>query len=317
MNTKMIPLQAELDRLLRYEKEHGLGYDDFMALVNMSKELLPLHSADPNHIESTWMKYRMNNLEQNEYRFHPEAFAGFDEIVGAEHIAECIRNKGVFGTFHYGAYRYVGLELVRMMEETNSHLDVVVDQDSYDSDQELQAWNDIRRDADIHYIVSEEQGSGLKLVRILRSRGNILLYLDGNTGSGEDSQPLVCDHLTSSVQMRSGIYRLVSLLKKELCIVIADQPEPGYNRLIAYKPFAVDKTKLQQGADHSYALFRDSLLKRPDLWRFWYRHHQYVHQWGEDSTSEVSLTPQVDWIDEEYGLGVDLRTGQIYETKTN
>ncbi|WP_411349086.1 hypothetical protein [Paenibacillus sp. WLX2291] len=317
MNTKTTPLQNELDQLLRYEKEHGLGYDDFMALVNISKELLPLDSADTNHIESTWMKYRMNNLEQNEYRLSPDAFAGFDEIVGAEHILQCVRNKGVFGTFHYGAYRYVGLELVRMMENLNSRLDVVVDQDSYDSEKELELWNDIRRESDIHYIVSEEQGSGLKLVRILRNRGNILLYLDGNTGSGEDSQPLVCQHLTSSVQMRSGIYRLVSLLKKELCIVIADQPEPGHNRLIAYKPFAVDKTTLQSSADHSYSLFRDSLMKRPDLWRFWYRHHQYVHQWGDTLTDESSFSPNVDWIDEEYGLGVDLRTGQIYETKTN
>lgn len=317
MNIKTEDLKSQLNQLLQTEKELGVEYDDFMALMNICKEFLPLDHTSSTDIEKIWMQYRLNNLEQNEYRFQPELFTGFDEIIGQEHILECIKNKGVFGTFHYGAYRYVALELIKLVKEHSSSLDVVVDTDSYESEKDLHKWNEIRKKADVNYIISEEHGSGLKLVRILKNRGNILLYLDGNTGSGEDSQPMFCDHITSSVNMRSGIYRLVSLLKKELCVILADQPQPGYNRLIAYKPFAVSKSNIKEGVDQSYEFFRESLLHRPDLWRFWYRHHHYVENWQEIATNQDLATPNIDWVEAEYGLGIDLRTGHMYETKTS
>ncbi|MDY0404250.1 hypothetical protein P5G51_001435 [Virgibacillus sp. 179-BFC.A HS] len=195
----------------------------------------------------------------------------------------------------------------------SSSLDIVVDRDSYESEKELLEWNKIRKKDDINYIVSEDFGSGLKLLRVLKKRGNILLYLDGNTGAGEDSVPSVCRHISSITQMRSGIYRLVSLLKRKICMVIADQPEPGVNRLIAYKPFAIEKDSLNEGIELAYSNFRKALQQKPELWRFWYRYHHYVDSWAHISRNS---SPEVDWVNKEYGLGVDLRTGKLYEIET-
>ncbi|WP_112180329.1 MULTISPECIES: hypothetical protein [Paraliobacillus] len=308
-------LMQEISEMLKHEKKQGLLHHDFMALVNIAKELLPL-GYSINNIEDIWTKYRLNNLEQNQYRLDPDLFEGFDEVIGEENIIECIKNKGVFGTFHYGAYRYVPLYLNNYVQSNVSSLDIVVDRDSFESENGLVKWKKLRTKADVNYIISEEYGSGLKLLRTLKQRGNILLYLDGNTGSGEDSNPMSCKHITSRVKMRSGIYRLVSLLKKDLCIIVADQPKEGYNRLIAYKPFSVNKRNIELGVEDSYSLFRKSILERPELWRFWYRHHNYVEQWQALFINSVVPSPQVQWVEEETGLGIDLRTGNVYQTET-
>jgi hypothetical protein len=306
-------MKKELNKILSTEKTNGVNYDDFMALVNIAKEILPCEGTNKSMVQNTWFNYRLNNMEQNKYRYNPTLFHGFDEVVGENNIIECIEGGGVFGTFHYGAYRYVPSIINDYIKDRSSSLDIVVDRESYESEKELDEWNKIRKENDVNYIVSEDYGSGLKLLRILKKRGNILLYLDGNTGSGNDSVPSVCRHITSVTQMRSGIYRLASLLKRKICIVIADQPEPGVNRLVAYKPFAIEKNSLDEGVERAYSYFRCSLKQNPALWRFWYRYHNYVEKWDHVC---ANFDPEVDWMNQEHGLGVDLRTGKLYEIET-
>lgn len=169
--------QNKLTEQLNEETVNGSHHDDFLALVNISRELLPL-SKGKEEIMSLWRKYRLNNEEQNYLRHEPYGFQGFKEIIGSENITSCFEQGGVFATFHFGHYRYVPFQLGHLlnMNKDNS-IDIVVDQESFDSELQLTKWNELREEYNVNYIISEENNSGLKLLRILKQHKSFLLYL--------------------------------------------------------------------------------------------------------------------------------------------
>ncbi|MDY0404249.1 hypothetical protein P5G51_001430 [Virgibacillus sp. 179-BFC.A HS] len=97
MKKSIYDIKEELRKSLDIERQNGVNYDDFMALANMAKEFLPYENVNKSEIENTWIDYRINNIEQNEYRYDPTLFHGFDEVVGEKNIIECINDRGVLG----------------------------------------------------------------------------------------------------------------------------------------------------------------------------------------------------------------------------
>ncbi len=303
-----------MDEVFAYEKEHGSSIGNFKSLVNISKEF-SYFNYDANSILDIWKQYRINNHIQDLYRDDPYLFHGFKEVIGEEHIRSCFAQGGVFATYHFGDYRYVPFQIYEStnMNKENS-IDIVVDTESYESERSLTKWNELREKNNVNYIISENHSSGLKLLKILRKSGSILLYLDGNSGLGNDSYEIFVRHLSSTVQIRSGIFRLVALLQKPICIIVADQSKQGRSRIIAYEPFFVNKNQLELAVEKAYSFFRNALKKNPHLWRFWFRHHRYVKEWGTP-TLHCEKSINIDWYSEDKKFGIDLRTGTIYQMK--
>lgn len=306
--------QIQHDCMLKLSEEsmYGSDFDNFIALVNLSKELQPLLQYDKLKIIQVWKKYRFNNEVQNYLRQEPFAFSGFKEKIGMENIISCFEKGGVFATFHFGYYRHVPFELTKSLNEGNKFsLDIVVDRESYNSELELTKWNEIKQENNISYIIAEENISGLKLLRLLKQGGSFLLYLDGNTGAGEDSKPIEVRHITSLIRLRSGIFRLLQLTKKPLCLVMTDLNSDGEPRLKAENLKYFRKENFEQSVNEIYTIFRNTLINRPELWRFWYRHHLYVNSWMEIKNS-MTNSPSIDWRSNN-GLGLDLTTGNVYK----
>ncbi|MFS1519697.1 hypothetical protein V1503_25045 [Bacillus sp. SCS-151] len=312
MNNLLKQTAIDIESILKKEEDEGSSNDNFFALANITKELLPTKQYSREQLLEIWKNYRTSNERQNIFRLEP-LLQEFKEIRGIENLKKCCEEGGVFGTFHYGDYRHVPFQITKslQMDKTNS-LNIVVDQDSYNSEIELKKWNKLREKYNVKYIVSEEENSGLKLLRLLRKGRSILLYLDGNTGSGDDSQPFNVQHITSTVHIRSGIFRLVQLLKKPMCIVIADKNANGESRLTAYKPITVNKDTLKKSIDYSYELFRNKLVEQPELWRFWFRHHRYVKEWDNIHINETHIQ-NIDWFNNKKEFGLDLETGNIFK----
>lgn len=306
--------QIQHDCMLKLSEEsmYGSDFDNFIALVNLSKELQPILQYDKLKIIQVWKKYRFNNEVQNYLRQEPFAFSGFKEKIGMENIISCFEKGGVFATFHFGYYRHVPFELTKSLNEGNKFsLDIVVDRESYNSELELTKWNEIKQENNISYIIAEENISGLKLLRLLKQGGSFLLYLDGNTGAGEDSKPIEVRHITSLIRLRSGIFRLLQLTKKPLCLVMTDLNSDGEPRLKAENLKYFRKENFEQSVNEIYTIFRNTLINRPELWRFWYRHHLYVNSWMEIKNS-MTNSPSIDWRSNN-GLGLDLTTGNVYK----
>lgn len=297
---------------LSEESMYGSDFDNFIALVNLSKELQPLLQYDKSKIMRVWEKYRFNNEVQNYLRQEPYTFSGFKEIIGMENIVSCFEEGGVFATFHFGHYRHVPIELTKSLNNSkNFSLDIVVDRESYNSELELTKCNEIKQQSNISYIIAEENISGLKLLRLLKQGGSFLLYLDGNTGAGEDSKPIEVQHITSLISLRSGIFRLLQLTKKPLCLVMADLNSDGEPRLKAENLRYINKENFEQSVNEIYSIFRNTLTNQPELWRFWYRHHLYVNSWMEIKNS-MTNSPSIDWRSNN-GLGLDITTGNVYK----
>ncbi len=306
--------QIQHDCMLKLSEEsiYGSDFDNFIALVNLSKELQPLLQYDKLKIIQVWEKYRFNNEVQNYLRQEPFAFSGFKEKIGMENIISCFEKGGIFATFHFGHYRHVPLELTKSLNKGNNFsLDIAVDRESYDSELELTKWNEIKQENNISYIIAEENISGLKLLRLLKQGGSFLLYLDGNTGAGEDSKPIEVQHITSLIRLRSGIFRLLLLTKKPLCLVMADLNSDGEPRLKAENLRYFRKENFEQSVNEIYTIFRNTLINHPELWRFWYRHHLFVNSWIEINNS-MTNSPSIDWRSNN-GLGLDITTGNVYK----
>ncbi|MDX8361512.1 hypothetical protein [Cytobacillus sp. IB215316] len=300
-----------IEDVLVDEEKYGSHHDDFMALANLSKELNPTSKYDINNLLDIWKKYRKHNEKQNLNRTDPSLFSGFKEIHGLQYLKDCVEQGGVFATYHYGDYRHVPVEIVKSLDlNENNSIDMVVDNESYHSEMSLTLWKELKEELFIKFIVSESETSGLKLLRKLRNGRSILLYLDGNSGSGDDSYPAEVNHISSRVQIRSGIFRLIQMLKKPLCVVLADHNDQGEARLTAYPLITISKDNLQEGIDQSYEIFTKNLEKSPHLWRFWFRHHKYVNEWNRNSNHSEH---KIHWRNRNGTLGVDLSTGNIYK----
>lgn len=302
----------QIVKVLQEEVSIGSNFGDFLALVNIAKEFSPLKNYNKENLMDLWKNYRINNAVQNHLRHNPFDFLGFSEIIGIENIISCFKQGGVFATFHFGHYRHVPFQLSQIlnMNKENS-IDIVVDQESYNSEMELTEWNLLREKYKVNYIISEEINSGLKLLRLLKQDKSFLLYLDGNTGAGNDSYPLEVLHITSITKIRSGIFRLLQLTNKPLCLLVSSLNSEEKPYLQAYKPIIINKENLEEAVNEIYSLFRFSLSERPELWRFWYRYHLNVDRWEEKQNTELSQ-PIIDWKSNN-GLGVDLSTANVYK----
>jgi len=193
----------------------------------------------------------------------------------------------------------------------NIPLAAVLDNDSYNNENSvLRAEHENLR---IEYILAEDPKSIFKMKRILKNNGVIIICIDGNTGSGKDSNDYTAKLLNSVVNVRSGSFRLLSMTKKPFFPVLANG-----DILQIYDKCYVEKSNIGVSIEYLYRTFNNLLKENPYLWRFWYIYHKQVHLWNDPPPiNEGDIIPREMWFTflEKSGekVGLEVSTGRVYK----
>ncbi|HWI64836.1 MAG TPA: hypothetical protein VNT75_23650 [Symbiobacteriaceae bacterium] len=295
------------------ERTDGVPFPYFVGLSNLARELLPMGAGRP--LEDVWIDWRVHLAVTDTYREQPELFPGFDEVIGLNHVLDRLQGGGVILTLHYGDYRHTSQVIASAVRtaDPRASLALVVDEDSYRNEIDLPKWNRFREEMGCELFVAESEQVGLKLVRHLRAGGWLVVYLDGGKGVGVDPSPVSLRFLTSTIEVRSGLFRMLASLGKPVIPMLAERTDEQRTRLVFHEPVFINGRDLTAGVDACYDRFRQPLARFPEFWRFWFRHNQQVRAWAP-SPEQNGAEPTLSWVcrDVTPPLAVDMATGALY-----
>lgn len=161
-----------------------------------------------------------------------QSLAGIEESM-TELLEDVTSNIGsenftskIFCTFHYASYRLVCPYLIK----SNINLGLVVADKPYkeQSGKYYEQINNIKKYYNVNpsfeVINAENANAFKKMINILKNGGNLLLYVDGNTGVNEKISNLhIIDFLNHKFYSRKGIPILSYLTKSDIIPVIMNR----------------------------------------------------------------------------------------------
>jgi len=263
---------------------------------NMVRELGPL-GFTPEQIEEHWCKYRAHRKIQQEVIDRPEVFPGFAEVKGQEHMRRILDEGGAFLSWHFGLMRYnlepILAELYRRQElGMNRPFVQVGSQAAVERESGLDEWVAMRQRCGIELLSSQDRMTGLKLFNHLKLGGAFTLFLDGQTGFNDDNRMIHTPFLSSTIKVRSGIFRILHRSKKPVCIVTTRYNEEYQPTITFHEPIQVFDPQAACVEVHRY--FQSELIEHPEWWFAWYQHHPTVIAWHpslEGTTPAATIQP--------------------------
>lgn len=278
-----------IDCQIATEEIIGSEYSDFIALVNLSKELACFNRFTNVEVINFWRNYRINKYIQKKYKLNPHYFKGFKEIVGLNNIYLCQKAGGIFCTFQFGDFNPINYQLYKILKSNvfltdNKYLDV----------------------ADLQTIKKDEIYPGLLFL-------DNLLY--NRIGTKDNDKTFL------NLTFKSDAIDLLCSLKKPFCLLIADRNRNGESRLTAYNLFRsihVEESKKQKLFTSILEPFNLKLRIYPHLWGLWDKLYTYEAR-IEENLKFREL--EVNWFDSDKNLGLNIKTGNILsleeDTKSN
>jgi len=310
--TESSPLDTGRANKREEERRSGVELDIFMALSNLARELIPLNYPRP--VEDVWFAYRDHIALTDMYRERPHLFTGYAHVEGLQHLTGRLDAGGVILLLHLGDYRHGPLVVTQEIRKLAKDvpLAMLVDHDSYSSEANLPIWLGFRREYNVEFMIAENPHIGIQIMRHLRRGGWIYVYLDGNTGAGNDASPLELRFLSSRIRLRSGLFRLLARTGSAVVPMVTDRADGIRPRIAMHPAVHVSPGALDQGLEDCFQHFREPLLRQPELWRFWFRHHHQVVRWHP--IAEPEAPSAVDWRCNEVvpPLGLSLASGRVF-----
>ncbi|MGV2385227.1 MAG UNVERIFIED_CONTAM: hypothetical protein LOD86_08165 [Thermobifida fusca] len=221
--------------------------------------------------------------------------AAFDFILGSTQVvdtANVLRRAAagepfVFCTFHYGSYRL----LAGVLASRGVDFSLVIDQSTIKSQAEkftalYQAFRS-RRQTEVHMEIldAEDPRVGLQAIRRVKRGGSLVLYIDGNTGTGgvrrRDEKLIEIEFLGQGLFARQGVAFLSHVTGAHLVPVVCKRT--GWlRRTMQFYP-AIDPTGTErevfcrETTQELYALLADHLRTAPEQWEGWLYVHKYLN----------------------------------------
>ncbi|MBI3660950.1 hypothetical protein HY230_10850 [Candidatus Acetothermia bacterium] len=318
---QMRPILSGSQKLIElkslWERKFGVPYDYLMALSNLIQELGPLGNSSED-IEKIWFRYRAYLLASSFHHRCPSTFSGFHCINGLENLEQYFQDGALLLTYHYGAYRHLAISLGDIICNNlseNHRLAVLVDKDSLENEQKLESWRQLKARMGVEHLVAEDASVGLKILRLLKKKGFLLIYLDGNTGVSGSDKDLRIPFLSSTIRLKGGLFHLLARIERPLIPVMAYQDEYQRPYIQIHSPIWVNTDRIEVAADNTLEVLRKAILQAPEQWRFWFRHHEEVLQWADRGSSREVQTHHPRWYCSEISpsLYVDTWNGRIYQ----
>ncbi len=185
----------------------------------------------------------------------------------------------IFCTFHIGSYRLIANALIRK----GYNFSTLVRQEVFESQRaEFKNYCDEMHDtfqskSEVNILNAEDPRVLLKMTRELKAGRSILVYIDGDTGSGEDHKTTV-DFLNQQVRVRKGIPYASFLAGVPIVPIVQYRKENLQNVLRIGKPIALENNEgreefSQRALDTIYRYFGQYIELYPDQWEGW----TYIH----------------------------------------
>lgn len=249
-----------------------LSLDYFLALSNIIKELRFLGYYEPINV---WKEYCRKIEEQEKHRIGPAQSLNFEKFLGfsLSDIRMLYSNKGfALVLYHYGAHRHVAQLFIEEMHKLKADKDIllIVDSESYSTEKNLKLWGDFYEEMRVKMVIAERPEVGLQMAKHVKNGGVIIVYLDGLTGVGDDLHPILLPFISSTIEVRSGLFRFLNKFNiPAIGAIESNDAEITVSRPILSKDINFTASSLM-------SFFRVHLINNPAKWRLWYRHHKFI-----------------------------------------
>lgn len=191
----------------------------------------------------------------------------------------------IFTTFHLGSYRILNSFLTK--KGFNSTL--IVDEDVYTSQKDsfLNSWEHVedyyKKNSSFSVLNAEKRSVILTLMRQINKNNVLIVYLDGNTGTGkklsENKNLTTINFLGKEIFVRKGFAFLANILKANVIPVLSYRNDDKINlhffNEISYDSTISREASITEVVDNNFKNFEKYLLKYPEQWEGWF----YMHKW--------------------------------------
>lgn len=130
---------------------------------------------------------------------------------------------------------------------------------------------------------AEKRSVILTLMRQINMNNVLIVYLDGNTGTGkklsENKNLTTINFLGKEIFVRKGFAFLANILKANVIPVLSyrnnDKINLHFFKEIAYDSNLSREVSIAEVVDNNFKNFEKYLLKYPEQWEGWF----YMHKW--------------------------------------
>ncbi len=233
-----------------------------------------------------------------------QALAGVDEklIVKAAEISltgmtdslwdAAAGKPTIFCTCHLGSYRLLGLMLTRLGIQFNLLIDtqtITKQGERFIRTQREAAQYFGKPECEMGLIDAEQPSSGLQLIRTLKQGKSLVVYLDGNTGTGgvtrQDDKLVGVDFLGKPILARKGISYLSVATQTPIVPIFAYRDSPYTNAMHVFdavmappgRGTAAERDQICASLTQQlYNDFSTTLSQYPAQWEGWLYVQKYL-----------------------------------------
>lgn len=225
----------------------------------------------------------------------------------------------IFCTFHIGSYRLIANILLRRGYQFST----LVRQEVFESQQaEFKEYCQSMRDtfntpSKVNILNAEDPRVLLQMTRELQAGRSILVYIDGDTGTGEEHKTTV-DFLNQQVRVRKGIPYASFLSGVPILPVVQYRKKDLQNVLRIGKPISIRKNESreefsQRSLRMIYRYFGEYIEKYPDQWEGWC----YIHNSLVIKTQQMALETVQDHSNKRTTFRFNQSRYRIFELESN
>lgn len=200
----------------------------------------------------------------------------------------------IFCTFHIGSYRLIANVLLRKGYQFST----LVRQDVFESQQaEFKSYcagmyDQFKTPSKVNILNAEDPRVLLQMTRELQAGRSILVYIDGDTGSGEEHKTTI-DFLNQQIRVRKGIPYASFLSGVPILPIVQYRKDNLQNVLRVGKPIEAEKTETreefcQRSLSSIYKYFGRYIEKYPNQWEGWC----YIHNSMVIKPQQVAAQPK-------------------------
>lgn len=209
------------------------------------------------------------------------------ENDGEEPISFYRTTPAIFCTIHYGSYRLINFFLkqqyIPFALVASSHI-IQTERSRFEKHYAQFPVNDAHP---LILIDAEHPSAAITMFRTLKSGKSLLIYADGNTGSGvSEANPNINDvsFLSQRLFVRSGVAYLAAKAKCQLVPVICYRQTMLKNVLRFFAPLCCQDINDNAVMQKLYNIYASAIDANPGQWEAWLYLHKVANIINESTT---------------------------------
>lgn len=282
LNLKHKSVQEEVDQL-KIEKADDRHRLAFLYASANRYNIMPYCSAsdDPAFFRKVVFHERMA-LEERKLLAQ---LAPLIELKGLEHIKRFDNQGIVFCSFHVGSF----FSPLYLFASQGIDVTACIASNAY-TQLRMTIENDIRKLSKngfncgrIELLDMGTIGASFQMVRTLKEGGNLLLYVDVDSGNDDKKKETttIVNLLSGTLKVKKGAARIAHLTKRPIIPLMSQYNSKGIISLRAYRPILPPKLGNEQAfCKHAmgalFSLLEKRLYDKPEEWEGWLYCHNMV-----------------------------------------